>query len=68
MGSGRSPRDLPVRDLRGGTPPRPFDRVLASCLGSAAVRAIERVEEVPADHYLVRTARDLDISFAGAED
>jgi 6-phosphofructokinase 1 len=77
---------------RGGSP-TPFDRLLASAFGSAAVRAIadgrlgemvawknddivtvplsravDHLKEVPGDHYLVRTARDLGISFAGPDD
>lgn len=77
---------------RGGTPTA-FDRMLASCFGSAAVRAlanghtssmvgwksnevvvvplhqcVKGVKVVPADHHLIRTARDLCISFAGEED
>ncbi|HEX5734265.1 MAG TPA: ATP-dependent 6-phosphofructokinase [Blastocatellia bacterium] len=77
---------------RGGTPTA-FDRLLASCYGSAAVRAIARglfghmvawtgseivtvslercvssVKTIPPNHYLVSSARDLSISFAGEED
>ena len=77
---------------RGGTPTS-FDRMLASCFGSAAVRAlaegytssmvgwnctdvvvvplercVKGVKVVPPDHHLIRTARDLSISFAGEED
>jgi 6-phosphofructokinase 1 len=77
---------------RGGTPTA-FDRMLATCYGSAAVHAIaegkfglmvswssneivmmplevcvKSVKTVPANHYLIRAARDLSISFAGEED
>ncbi|HET8674362.1 MAG TPA: ATP-dependent 6-phosphofructokinase [Blastocatellia bacterium] len=77
---------------RGGTPTA-FDRLLASCYGSAAVRAIDRglfghmvawtgseivtvplercvssLKTIPPNHYLVGSARDLSISFAGEED
>ena len=77
---------------RGGTPTA-FDRMLASCFGSAAVRAlagghtssmvgwncneivvvplarcVQGVKAVPSDHYLIRAARDLCISFAGEDD
>jgi len=77
---------------RGGTPTA-FDRMLATCFGSAAVRAladghassmvgwncnevvvvplsqcVKGVKVVPADHHLIRTARDLRISFAGEGD
>jgi len=77
---------------RGGTPTA-FDRMLASCYGSAAVRAIAKgkfaemvawscnslvtvpleecvksIKTVPPDHYLIGVARDLCMSFAGADD
>ena len=77
---------------RGGTPTA-FDRMLASCYGSGAVRAVaegrfghmmawscnhlvavplaacvKAIKSVPPDHHLLRVARDLDISFAGADD
>lgn len=77
---------------RGGSPTA-FDRMLASCYGSAAVRAIadgnfgqmvawtcnqlttvpleqcvKAVKGVPPDHYLIRVARDLSITFAGKDD
>jgi 6-phosphofructokinase 1 len=91
--TGKESRVVVLGHVQRGGSPTPFDRLLASCFGSAAVRAIaagrfghmvawqndsivtvpleraiERIKAVPADHYLLRTARDLGISFAGEED
>jgi 6-phosphofructokinase 1 len=91
--TGKESRVVVLGHLQRGGMPTAFDRMLASCYGSAAVRAIadgnvgqmvawscnelvtvplERcvkgVKVVPSDHYLIRVARDLGISFAGDQD
>lgn len=90
--TGKESRVVVLGHLQRGGTPTAFDRVLASCYGSAAVRAIATgkfsqmvswrcsevvtvpleqcvngLKTVSLDHYLVKVARDLSISFAGAE-
>jgi ATP-dependent phosphofructokinase / diphosphate-dependent phosphofructokinase len=66
--TGKETRVVVLGHVQRGGSATPFDRLLASCLGPVAVRAIERVTAAPADHCLVRTALDLGISFAGDDD
>lgn len=91
--TGKDTRVVVLGHLQRGGSPTSFDRVLASCYGSAAVRAIaqekfghivswssneivtvlmedcvEKTKSVALNHYLVGTARDLGITFAGEED
>lgn len=91
--TGKESRVVVLGHLQRGGTPTAFDRMLASCYGSAAVRAIadgnlgrmvawscnqlttvpleqcvKAVKSVTPDHYLIRVARDLSISFAGADD
>jgi phosphofructokinase-like protein len=91
--TGKESRVVVLGHLQRGGTPTAFDRMLASCYGSAAVRAIaagrfghivawddnavvtvplERavkdVRTVPPTHYLIGVARDLGITFAGADD
>jgi len=91
--TGKESRVVVLGHLQRGGTPTAFDRMLASCYGSAAVRAIAQgkfghmvswscneiitvplkgcvktIKTVPANHYLIGVARDLSISFAGADD
>lgn len=91
--TGKESRVVVLGHLQRGGTPTAFDRMLSSCYGSAAVRAIEHgnfgnmvswscnklitvplercvqnIKTVPPDHYLLGVARDLSISFAGADD
>lgn len=91
--TGKESRVVVLGHLQRGGTPTAFDRMLASCYGSAAVRAIahgkfghmvswscneiitvpliecvKTIKTVPANHYLIGVARDLSITFAGADD
>jgi 6-phosphofructokinase 1 len=91
--TGKECRVVVLGHLQRGGSPTAFDRMLASCFGSGAVRAIAEgkfghmvawrsaelttvplsncvkgIKGVPLDHYTVRAARDLSITFASAED
>jgi phosphofructokinase-like protein len=91
--TGKESRVVVLGHLQRGGTPTAFDRMLASCYGSAAVRAVahgtfghmvswscneiitvplaecvKTIKTVPANHYLVGVARDLSITFAGADD
>lgn len=91
--TGKETRVVVLGHLQRGGTPTAFDRMLASCYGSAAVRAlaqgkfghmvswscnqiitvpliecVKSIKTIPANHYLVGVARDLSISFAGADD
>jgi phosphofructokinase-like protein len=91
--TGKDSRVVVLGHLQRGGTPTAFDRMLASCYGSAAVRAIAQgkfghmvswscneittvpldecvksIKTIPPNHYLVGVARDLSISFAGADD
>lgn len=91
--TGKETRVVVLAHLQRGGSPTAFDRVLASCYGSEAVRAaargefgsmvawrcgavvtvsieeaIKRLKAVPPDHFMLKVARDLGMSFAGEED
>lgn len=91
--TGKESRVVVLGHLQRGGTPTAFDRMLASCYGSAAVRAVAQgkaghmvswscneiitvpldqcvktIKTVPANHYLIGVARDLSITFAGADD
>ncbi len=91
--TGKESRVVVLGHLQRGGTPTAFDRMLASCYGSAAVRAVAQgkyghmvswscneiitvplaqcvktIKTVPTNHYLVGVARDLSITFAGADD